>query len=206
MNAPLKTSWLALGLLCLALPAAAQTFSGRFDDPGNTALFSSDLSAASFDDEYAIANNVALYSFTVAVTGSVSIVSTGFAAGGTDPYFTLFQGATGTAAFVDSNYLQAFSTGGDFTYSGVLAAGEYQFALGTFANMSVAENSGSGALSDGFIWLGVPDSLGNMHYSVTVSTGIVTTPVPEPETAALMALGLAMTMSAIARRRRARRR
>ena len=168
--------------------ASAQTtsLSGRFDDPTNTALVGSDLGAAQFGDVNAIANNVALYDFTVTTAGTVTIQSLGFGEGGADPYFTLFEGAGTGATFLDSNYSQAFSTGGDFIWSGGLAVGTYQIALGVFANMSFAENSGAGTLGDGFIGLGVPDSAGDGHYHLGV-----TTPVPEPSTWLLLAIGLA---------------
>jgi hypothetical protein len=172
-------------LVAAAASASAQTYTGRFDDPRNTALVASDLSAASFADEFAIANNVAIYDLVVPIAGTVSIQSTGFGEGGADPYFTLFQGADATATFLDSNYLQAFSTGGDFSYSASLAAGAYKIALGVFANMSFAENLGSGTLTDGFIALGEPGSLGDGHYRL-----VVTTPVPEPSTWLLLLLGM----------------
>jgi hypothetical protein len=183
----------SLAALCLLLAVAtgashAQSvvYSGRLDDPANTALVSSDLTAPSFVDEYAVANNVALYALDVQAAGLVSIVSTGFAAGGADPYFTLFRGADATATFVDSNYTQAFSTGGDFSFSAVLAAGAYRIALGAFANMSFAENLGSGVLGDGFVGLGVPDVLGDSSYRLVVNA-----PVPEPAAAWLLVAGMA---------------
>jgi hypothetical protein len=172
----------------LALSAAtssAATLAGRLDDPGNAALAGSDLGAPDFTDEFAIADNVALYGFTVGTSGLVSIVSTGFAAGGVDPYFTLFAGSGVGATFLDSNFAQAFSSGGDFSYSAVLDAGDYEIALGTFANLSFAENLGSGTLADGFIGLGEAGSLGDASYRLVLST-----PVPEPAAGLLFALGL----------------
>jgi hypothetical protein len=193
MHRRLKRLGFALGVLCLVTAASAQTFSGRLDDPTNTALHSSGGGAPGFGDDYAIANNVALYSFHLTADGTISIASTGFAAGGVDPYFTVFQGSTSVATFLGSNYDRAFSTGGDFSLAAKLSAGDYQFALGTFANMSFAENAGSGTLADGFVGLGQPSSLGNTYYSFTVSTGAVTSPVPESPTTVVLALGLAMT-------------
>ena len=185
MNAKWIVALCGTLMIAASATASAQTYAGRFDDPGNAALVSSDLNLASFVDEFAVANNVAIYDLVVGTAGTVSIQSTGFGEGGADPYFTLFQGSDGTATFLDSNYLQAFSTGGDFSYSALLAAGEYKIALGVFANMSFAENLGSGTLADGFIGLGVPGSLGDGHYRL-----VVTTPVPEPSTWILLAIGL----------------
>ena len=180
---------LALASLAATSITAAQTFQGRFDDATNTALVSSDLSAPSFVDLYEIANNVALYSFDVGAAHTVSIRSTGFAAGGADPYFTLFAGAGLGATYVASNFDQAFSTGGDYAFEGLLSAGTYQLALGVFANQSFADNLG-GTLGDGFIGLGEPYALNDASYRVEVDTNAVASPVPEPSTWMLLGAGL----------------
>lgn len=160
------------------------TISGYFNDAANTALIGSDLGAPSFIDDYSIANNVALYSFNVPVSGIVSLDSNGFAQGGADPYFTLFAGNSNAATVAGSNYDQAFlSTGGDFHLAYALAAGDYQVAMGVFANMSLAENYGSGTLGDGFIGLGVPDSLHNYYYELNITlSNQPPKPTPEPGT------------------------
>jgi hypothetical protein len=183
-------------LLCGALVeqaahVEAATFSGYLNDSGNTALVYSDLTAALFGDDNEIANNVALHAFTVGAPGTFTFDSNGFASGGVDPYFTLFSGTGGTAAFLASNYDQAFATGGDFLISLVLAAGDYTIALGAFANMSMAENSPDSdpTLGDGFTFLGGPGFLGNYYYEVDVDAG-TPTPVPEPATWWLFGLGL----------------
>jgi hypothetical protein len=177
----------AVVYLAAASAAGATTLTGNLGDAGNGALIGSDLGAPNFADSSSIANNVALYTFTSSGGGLVELVSSGFAAGGIDPYFSLFSGSGTGATFFDSNYAQAFSTGGDFSYSAVLAAGTYQVAIGTFANMSFAENQGSGTLGDGFIALGDPSALHGGSYSVTL-----TTPVPEPASGALTLFGLAV--------------
>jgi hypothetical protein len=188
----------ALAAAALALAstlAGATTYAGNLGDAGNAALVGSDLGAPDFTDDNAIADNVALVTFTTN-TGLVSIVSTGFAGGGVDPYFTLFAGSGGTATFYDSNYLQATSTGGDFTWTGTLAGGTYEIALGAFENMSFAENLGSGTLADGFIFLGDPNSLGNGSYSLNVTTA-----VPEPSGALLLVFGVAALATRLRRSR-----
>jgi len=164
-----EATFFASCLLVSSGAASAATFSGNFGDAGNTALVGSDLGAASFTDGYAIANNVALYNLVVPTAETVDIQSTGFASGGADPYFSLFQGSGSSATFLASNYDQAFSTGGDFDYSSLLGAGHYEIALGVSANESFAENYGSGTLADGFIGLGDPGSLGNGSYAVQVT-------------------------------------
>lgn len=183
----IKTGLAGLALALAASVAGASTLSGNLGDSGNSALVGSDLGAPDFTDANSVANNVALYTFTVAHAGTVDIVSTGFAGGGVDPYFTLFTGSGNSATFLDSNYAQATSTGGDFTWTGSLGVGTYEIALGAFENMSFAENLGSGTLGDGFIFLGDPNSLGSGDYSLTLST-----PVPEPTSAWLLAVGLAV--------------
>jgi len=190
---------LAAATLALASAlAGATTLSGNLGDAGNGALVGSDLGAPDFTDANAIADNVALYTFSVTVAGTVDIVSTGFAAGGVDPYFTLFDGSGNTATFHDSNYAQAISTGGDFTWTGTLGVGSYEIALGAFENMSFAENLGTGTLGDGFIFLGDPNSLGDGSYSLTLST-----PVPEPAGTWLAGVGLAVIATRAWRTRRA---
>lgn len=187
-----------LGTLCLwvAASASATTLAGRFDDGANAALVGSDLLQPRFDSPFEIANNVALYAFSVPVAGLVGITSFGFALGGADPYMTLFAGSSGTATFLDSNYAQAFSVGGDFTYAAMLPAGAYQVAIGVFANLSFAENRGD-ALGDGFTGLGTPQSLGDASYRIELST-----PVPEPASRAGMVAGLiAFSIVGLARRR-----
>jgi hypothetical protein len=170
------------------------TFNGNLGDATNTALVASDLGAARFGDDWERANNVALYALNVAVDGTVDFTSSGWAAGGTDPYFTLFRGLDrATATVVASNYFHALAWGGDFTQTETLSAGDYTVAVGTFVNLSFAENLGRGVLADGFIGLGDPRYLGDGAYTLTVTLHDTQT-VPEPAgtsltlTAALAAL------------------
>jgi hypothetical protein len=181
-------------LVCLVLAtgtsqAATTTYSGFVNNQSNAALIGSDLGAALFADDGEIANNVALYHLFVPITGNVGFVSKGFAAGGVDPYVTLFQGNGPTATFLRSNYDEAYSTGGDFSLSFALTAGNYMVAMGTFANMSFAENLGLGTLGDGFIGLGEPNSLRNYYYELAVTAPEQA--VPEPSTLLLLSAGLA---------------
>ena len=96
----------------------------------------------------------------------MSVTSTGFDGGnGVDPYFTLFAGTLATAGmapFVDPNDAQATSTGGDFAWTGTLAASRYEIARGDFENMSFAQQQPDlSTLQDGFIGIGEPGSPGN---------------------------------------------
>jgi hypothetical protein len=189
MKLRIMTVLLCLGLVTGTAQATTTTYSGFVNDQANAALVYSDLSPALFGNDNDIANNVALYQLFVPITGNVGFVSKGFAAGGVDPYFSLFQGSGPTATFLGSNYDQAFSTGGDFNLSYALAAGNYVVALGTSANMSFAENYGSGTFGDGFNSLGTPYSLGNYYYELAVTTPDQA--VPEPSTLLLIGAGLA---------------
>lgn len=58
-----------------------------------------------------------IYSIIVPIGGTVNFLNRGFAAGGADPYFTIFQGTGPSATFLGSNYMQTFSTEGDFNLS-----------------------------------------------------------------------------------------
>lgn len=190
---------LARGLLAAlfwACAAAAQalTVSGRLDDSGNAALRGSDLGAPGFADAAAVANNVAVFELDITTAGLTTFTSEGFAAGGFDPYFSLFSGTGASATWLASNYDQAFSTGGDFSIALALPVGRYTVALGAFANLSFAENLGSGPWADGFTGLGDPTALGDASYRL-----VVTAPVPEPASAALLLAG--GLMLARARRR-----
>lgn len=192
MRVRLITVFACLVLATSIAQGANMTFSGYFNDSSNAALVSSDLTPSVFSSDDEIANNVALYPLSVPIAGNVTFESKGFAAGGADPYFTLFQGSDTSATFRASNYDQAFTTGGDFLISLVLSAGDYKVAMGVFANMSLAENYGSGTLADGFAFLGAPEYLGNYYYELGITTPDQPGPaVPEPSTMLLVGAGLA---------------
>lgn len=197
---------LALALLCAAPQADAVdfSFSGQLNDPTNAALAGSDLGTPQFATDAAIANNVALYTFNVAASGSVSFTSLGFAGGGVDPYFSLFSGSGNAASFIGSNYVQAFSTGGDFAFSFVLAPGDYTISLGSFANMSIAENAGIGTLGDGFSGLGQAGALGSSYYKLNID--VPDRPIGAPEPGTLLLLGIAGVVLGIIRYYLSRRR
>jgi hypothetical protein len=178
--------------------AATLTFSGYLNDPANAHLVASDLGPALFGDDFEIANNVALYQLVVEVAGDATIESTGFAAGGVDPYFTVFSGTGLDATFLLSNFETAFSTGGDFTLTAPLPAGSYTVATGTFANLSFAENGGFGTLGDGFTGFGSPMFVGSGFYELTVTTA---DPVAVPEPSSMTLLAMALAGAAALRRR-----
>jgi len=180
--------------VAVAGAAPLLTLSGFLNDQANTSLVGSGSApdAPLFGDDVEVSNNVAVYALTVGSAATVTFDSNGFDAGGLDPYFTLFAGNDPvTATVLTSNFAQAFSAGGDFLISLPLAAGDYLFAIGAFANMSLAENLGAGTLADGFVALGQPDLLGSLtpYYYELAVTDDRRPPVPEPSVLALLGAG-----------------
>lgn len=201
----MRTKISLLAMLLTLTSGVAQagtiTISGSFNDAGNAALVWSDLGSPLFGDDGEIANNVALYDLVIPYGGTVEFESTGYANGGAEPYFSLFSGSLAsksTASFILSNYLESDI---DFDISTVLGAGSYVVALGVWENMSFAENTGTGTLGDGFIFLGGPGLLGNYYYELEVThPDDPGHPVPDPGgTLLLMSLGL-MGCSAVRKR------
>ena len=174
-------------------------------------------------------NDVLMITFSLSGTAGVDMQSYGFggsadapggtnaagqviAPGGFDTYFSLFQGAGAGATFLASNDDGDCPPGDadvacrDSTLNLTLSAGSYVLAVGTFENLSFAENLGSGTLGDGFIGLGSYFNLDTLSdtssaYAVDIeASGLtlvdvhrlsdVTAPAPEPGTAGLLAAAL----------------
>jgi hypothetical protein len=172
--------------------------------------------------------DAALIEFTVAVAGTVNFQTWGFgggvngagtsiAAGGFDPYLSLFSGTGAGATFLASNEDGACPPGNtvsglcrDSTLSQLLAAGDYTLAVTLTGNMSFAENLGSGTLGDGFIGVFTPDFFNNElqvmltgDYAVDITTDAASTTgtVPEPQGLTLMVAALLAGVAAKRRRR-----
>ena len=168
-------------------------------------------------------NDVALFTFTLSSTGSVSIQTWGYgggtnasgtviAAGGFDTYVSLFSGVGNSATFLASNDDGLCPPGNgsvacrDSTLGvTTLAAGSYTVALTVFDNFSFAENTGSGTLGDGFIGLGnyfdaASNTIRTSAYAIDITTKGSGTQTPEPSTFALIAPGLLLV--ALSQRRR----
>ena len=164
------------------------------------------LGSSNTDGDYAQWAAV-VYAFTVNTTTTVEAITYGYgggtsltgavvAAGGLEPYLSLFD-ASGN--FLASTYIGttcppgANSVGGNcFDVSldgGTLTPGTYQIALTAFENESLAENSGSGNLSDGFAGLGSLAAGENLNYAFDV---ILPQNTPEPASALLLAIGCAV--------------
>lgn len=182
-------SFAVIGLTATTASAGTIGLSGFLNDPGNPFLVGPGLSPDPplFGDDFEIANNTAVHPITIPFGGMVTFNSLGFAAGGVDPYFTLFSGSGTAALFEESNFLQAFSTGGDFSLTFALPSGDYMVAIGAFANMSFAENNPAfPTLGDGFIGLGQPGLLGTYYYELEILTPDVQ--VAEPSSLLLIVL------------------
>ena len=142
------------------------------------------------------------------------------AANGFEPYLSLFDAA---GDFLASTYFGTTCPAGaqtnadtGFCYDvgldgGILAAGDYRIAISAFANMSFAENYGSGTLADGFTGLGNLADGEDLHFAfdVTLEPSSPPSPVPEPLPGAMVGLSalaavaarLRMSAQAIASRR-----
>jgi hypothetical protein len=182
------------GLLMITSAAGATTVSltGHLSDPSDPRIIGPDPSGAGAiftADPLDSTNNVVIYSFQVTTPSPVQFQTQSFALGGIDPYFSLFTGTGDSAAFLDSNFSQAFSTGGDIDLTISLGVGMYTAALSAFANMSFAENLGAGTLGDGFIGLGFAAGTGDpTYYNLEISGDGLPASVPEPGTLGLVVL------------------
>ena len=200
--------------------ASSVVFSGAIDNCGsNAALRSSSLAtltAADCPNDAIRINNVALYQFTVATAGSVSIQSDdlGFGLGpdSLNLYLSLFSGTGNSATFLSSSVGQLPGSYPNITTG--LAAADYTLVISGWgrlsgadaANESNAEFDPPGGLTLGRGFLGNVGMFGsdspNFGYHVTV-----TTPddsgggsVPAPATFAL-ALAALLGAAVVSRRR-----
>jgi PEP-CTERM motif len=127
--------------------------------------------------------------------GGTSLTGEAVAAGGLEPYLSLFDSA---GDFLASTFFGitcppgANSVGGNCfdveLVGGILLPGTYQIALSAFENMSLAENGAGTNLSDGFAGLGNLATGENLNYAFDV---VLPRNVPEPGSVGLLALGLA---------------
>jgi hypothetical protein len=164
------------------------------------------LGAGNTDVDYAQYAAV-VETFNVPVTSAVSALTfsygagtngagTAIAAGGFEPYLSLFDhsGNFLASTFFGTTCPAGAQTnaGSGFCYdvaldAGTLAPANYQIAISAFENMSFAENSSAYLLSDGFTGLGNLAPGEDLHYAFdVVLTPVVAT--PEPGTAGLLLL------------------
>jgi hypothetical protein len=156
-----------------------------------------------------VTNTTTMEAITYGYGGGTSLTGAVVAAGGLEPYLSLFD-ANGN--FLASTYSGTTCPAGANTVNGncydvsldggTLNPGTYQIAITDYANMSVAENSGAPyTLSDGFTGLGGLQSGESLSYAfdVILPSDVA---VPEPGTLRFMAIGAAGLLTALWRRRR----
>ena len=135
---------------------------------------------------------------TYSFGGGTSLTGALVPAGGLEPYLSLFDSG---GNFLASTYFGttcppgANSVGGNcFDVSldgGTLLPGVYQIALTAWENFSLAENYGSGHLSDGFIGLGNLGANENLNYAFDI---ILPANTPEPASLGLAAIGCGLLL------------
>jgi hypothetical protein len=142
-----------------------------------------------------------MQAITYSYGGGTSKTGPIVAAGGLEPYLSLFDSTGGFLASTFSGPLcppGANTVGGNcFDVSldgGLLAPGTYEIALTAFDNMSLAENNGPPLLlSDGFTGLGNLAPGENLTYAFDVILAGGSGPgVPEPATGWLLAPALGL--------------
>ncbi len=203
-------------LLAGALPCRADStlfYSGnlRNDATVTSCGTSCVLNAGNSDSDYAqwaavvnsfnVADTSTMMAITYSYGGGNSLTGPTVTAGGLEPYLSLFD-ASGN--FLASTYFGTTCPTGAGTYDGncydvaldggTLTAGTYYLALTAYANMSLAENYGSGTLADGFTGLGGLALDEDLHYGydvVLTSTERPISPVPEPNFNLLVGVALA---------------
>ncbi len=165
-----------------------------------------------------------VYSFTVTTTSTMQAQTFSYGGGSNGAGTTILPGGF-------EPYLSLFDAGGNFLSStyfgqtcpsssipnaataqcydvqldgGILAPGIYQIAITTFANMSLAENNGTGTLADGFTGLGNLADGEDLHYAfdVKLTPTIPLTNVPEPRGEGLAGAALVIAVLACRYRRR----
>ena len=169
--------------------------SGCTLDAGNSDSDYAQWAAAERD--FTVVASSLVKAITFSYGGGVNGQSTTIAAGGFEPYLSLFD-ASGT--FLASTIFGVTCPPGANTNTGsgqcfdvlldagVLAPGNYAITISAFENMSFAENSGVGGLGDGFTGLGNLAPGEDMHYALDVIlTPTTTSAAPEPGSGAVLA-------------------
>lgn len=210
--APMLLTLVALASAAPRMAANTIFFSGNLRTDANVTGCGQSCTLGPSDSDFDYAQFAAVVdTFTVTSTTTMTAVSYSYgggtsqsghtvAAGGLEPYLSLFDAA---GNFLASTYLATTCPAGANTYDGncydveldggTLTAGTYYIALTAYANMSFAENYGAGNLSDGFTGLGGLALDEDLHYAFDVILPSNTVPppvVPEPNYVFLAGIAL----------------
>ncbi len=144
-------------------------------------------------DMFTVYTPTTMEAITYSYGGGTSLTGAPVAAGGLEPYLSLFD-ASGN--FLASTFFGTTCPAGANSVGpncfdvaldgGILAPGVYQIALTAFENMSSVENGTGTNLSDGFTGLGSLQSGEDLNYAFDV---ILPQNAPEPGSMALFAIG-----------------
>ncbi|MBI4904416.1 MAG: DVUA0089 family protein [Acidobacteria bacterium] len=207
---------IAFAMVCYAqfAPAATLSFTGNLRTdatvlgcgPGCT------LGPGDTDEDFAQYAAV-VRTFTVSVPSVVGARTFGYGGGVNGAGATVLEGGF-------APYLSLFDSGGNFLAStffgttcppgaqtntgsgqcydvaladGVLAPGDYQLGISAYLNLSLAENAGSGSLTDGYTGLGNLAAGGDLHYAFDVVLSNATE-VPEPGTWGMLAVAVSLSI------------
>lgn len=200
----------ATAITALSAHAAPISVTGTLATPIDVARIAFSLAAPS-----SITAQSYGYGGSAGAPGGHNLAGAVIAAGGFDPYLSLFRGSDDAATFLASNDDGACPPGAagpggclDSTLSiASLAAGEYVLVVSLPGNFSFAENYGDGTLGDGFVGLvgdDFTDFAGNPRtgdWAVDIGFGQGAgngggnpTPVPEPGSIALIFAGIGATL------------
>jgi len=149
-------------------------------------------------DSFTVSSTTSMEAITYSYAGGTSLTGANVAAGGLEPYLSLFDSSGNFLAstfFGTTCPAGANSVGGNcfdvLLDGGTLTPGTYFIALTAFENMSFAENLGAGNLSDGFTGLGNLGTGENLNYAFDVILPQNVSTTPEPASIALLAIGSA---------------
>jgi len=200
-----KAAWLGCLLLGGCFPAFATvlSYTGALDPDNPNDVF---LTSFTLDAPADVLIQTWGFGGTAAAPSGTNGAGAVIAAGGFDPYVSLFSGAGATALFIASNDDGLCPSGtpaptcADSTLAvAKLAAGTYTLALTLPFNFPFAENLGTGSLGDGFIGLDSSFNDGSCarncsnQFAVDIGWMPDSRPaVPEPASAGLALVGLAL--------------
>jgi hypothetical protein len=156
--------------------------------PGNTDLEYANWAAVTYT--FVVNTATTVQAITYGYAGGTSLTGTVVPSGGLEPYLSLFDSSGNLLAssFSGTCPATANTLGGNcfdvqLDTTPLLEPGTYTIALSAWENMSLAENLGTGTLTDGFTGLGNLNPGENLDYAFDV---ILPSNVPEPGTGLLL--------------------